>query len=224
MSALRHFFEYMSSNESADADKPKQPKLTLTEDDLAKIPHTEPPKVATRAEVEQALKKFLEELAKAQKNKNNVVRSTDKVWQADVALHEGLTDDGRGPFTPTGGDGHDYEAADLAGKIAGQLPDTIPIENYKKFLKLTAKDTALPGSTTDQIRKKYEEARDRIVAKLPEKVRGLAKKGMDLAVEKGLPYVADAALKGAGVSSDVEGEMKKAVEDYAKKITGDKSQ
>ena len=44
-----------------------------------------------------------------------------------------------------------------------------------------------------------------------------------MAVEKGVPYVADAALKGAGVGSDVEGEMKKAVEDYAKKITGDKS-
>jgi hypothetical protein len=70
------------------------------------------------------------------------------------------------------------------------------------------------------LHKKYEEARDRIVAKLPEKVRGLAKKAMDAAVEKGVSFVADAALKGAGINDEAEGEMKQAVEDYIKKVTG----
>ena len=43
---------------------------------------------------------------------------------------------------------------------------------------------------------------------------------MDAAIEKGIPFVADQALKALGVDSKIEGEMKKAVEDYAKKITG----
>src|SRR5262249_20089403 len=123
---------------------------------------------------------------------------------------------------PKGGDGKEYDAGELASKIAGQLPDTIPIENYNRFLKLKATDTVLPGSLTDQIRKKYEESRDAIVAKISkkfgDKIGSLAKKGMDAAVEKGVSYVADKALEEAGVDSS---EMKKAVDDYIKKITGD---
>jgi hypothetical protein len=92
---------------------------------------------------------------------------------------------------------------------------------------LKAVDTPSAGSTTDQLRRKYEETRDKIVAKVSkefgDKVGELAKKGMDLAVEKGVPYVADQALKGAGVSPEVQGQMSKAVEDYLGQITSDKS-
>ena len=204
-------------------DKAKTPNLHPSDDDMRKIANKEARKVVPRAEVEQALKKFLGELAVAQKSKNNAVKSTDKVWQADVALHYNLENDVNGPITPKGGDGKDYDAGELARKIAGQLPDTIPIENYNRFLKLRAVDTALPGSTTDQIRKKYEETRDGIVSKISkkfgDKIGKLAKKAMDAAVEKGVSYVADKALEEAGVNSD---EMKKAVDDYIKKVTGGK--
>jgi hypothetical protein len=204
-------------------DKPKTPNLRPSDEDLKKIADKEPRKCVPRAEVEEALKKFLGELAVAQKSKHNAVKSTDKVWQADVALHQNLENDVNGPITPKGGDGKEYDAGELASTIAGQLPDTIPIENYNRFLKLKPTDTVLPGSTTDQIRKKYEEARDGIVAKISkkfgDKIGGLAKKAMDAAVEKGVSYVADKALEDAGVNSD---EMKKAVDDYIKKVTGDK--
>src|SRR5262249_50384746 len=140
-----------------------------SDDDLRKIADKDARKVVPRSEVEQALKKFLGELAVAQKSKHNAVKSTDKVWQADVALHQNLENDVNGPITPKGGDGEEYDAGELASKIAGQLPDTIPIENYNRFLKLTPTDTVLPGSTTDQIHKKYEEARDAIVAKISKK-------------------------------------------------------
>ena len=220
MSSLRAFNEAMGPQNQGPASAKRPPNLRLSDEQLEKIPHKEPPKEVTRAEVQQALQKFLDDLALSQKNQHQTVRSTDKVWQADVILHQDLTDDARGPYTPKGGNGHDYDTADLASKIAGQLPDTIPIANYNKFLKLTAKDTILPGSTTDQLHKKYEETRDKIVAKLPEKVRDLARKGMDMAIEKGIPYAVDAALKGAGINSDAEGEMKKVVEDYTKKMTG----
>jgi hypothetical protein len=76
---------------------------------------------------------------------------------------------------------------------------------------------------TDQVQKKYKEWRDDIAGKLPEKVRKYAKDGMDMVVEKGLPYVLKEGIKKLGVPSDLEGEVKKAVEDYAKKITDDKS-
>jgi hypothetical protein len=204
--------------------KAKTPDLRLSKEQADKILDAEPPKSVTRAEVEKALKKFLADLAIAQKSKHNAVRSTDKVSQVDIALHQGLADDAKGPYTRTGGDGKDYDAGELASKIAGQLPDTIPMENYRRFLKLTPTDTVLPGSTTDQIRKKYEEERDSIVAKVSqkfgEKVGKLAKKAMDAAVEKGVSFVADKALQEAGVDS---GEMKKAVDDYVKKAIGDKS-
>src|SRR5580765_7241402 len=67
--------------------KPKTPNLRPSDEDMRKIADKEPRKVVPRAEVEQALKKFLGELAVAQKSKHNSVKSTDKVWQADVALH-----------------------------------------------------------------------------------------------------------------------------------------
>jgi hypothetical protein len=198
------------------------PNLTLSDDDLRAIVG-DGPDVVKRDKVEDALKKFLEDLGKAQKHQDHVVTSTDKVWVADATLHAGLTDDAKGTYTPIGGDGQAYQAADLAHKIAQQLPDTIPGANYRKFLKLVPKDTPVgPGTITDQIRRKYEEERDKIISKLPEKVRKLAKKGMDAAIEHGLPYAADAAMKAAGVPSDVEDAMKKVVEDFAKKVTGDK--
>ncbi len=216
----------LSMRKDGDA-QPKTPNLRLSDQQIANIPHKEPPKCVTRAEVEKALKKFLEDLATAQKSKHNAVRSSDKVWQADAALHQGLTDDASGPITPKGGDGKDYDADELAAKIAGQLPDTIPIENFNRFLKLKPTDTVLPGSTTDQIRKKYEEKRDSIAAKITQKfgetAGKLAKKAMDAAVEKGVGFVADQALKGAGVPADAQDEMKKAVDDYVKKATGDNS-
>jgi len=202
--------------------KDKKPNLTLSDDDLRVIVGDGPDAVK-RDKVEDALKKFLSDLGKAQKHQDNVVTSTDKVWVADATLHAGLKDDANGTYTPVGGDGQSYQAADLAHKIAQQLPDTIPGANYRKFLKLVPKDTPVgPGTITDQIRRKYEEERDRIISKLPEKVRKLAKKGMDAAIEHGLPYAADAAMKAAGVPSDVEEAMKKVVEDFAKKITSDK--
>jgi hypothetical protein len=207
----------------ADAAAAHGPRLRLTDEEIENIPHKEPPRVVTRDQVQQALQKFLEDLATAQKSKHHAVRSTDKVWQADVTLHLGLTDDISGPYTPRGGDGRDYDVADLAARIARQLPDSIPIANYNNFLKLKPTDTSLPGSITDQLRKKYEEKRDEIVARLPEKVRKIAREAMDLAIEKGVTYVVDAALKGAGINSDAEGEMKQAVQNYLKKITGDDS-
>jgi predicted Fe-Mo cluster-binding NifX family protein len=102
--------------------------------------------------------------------------------------------------------------------IAALLPDEIPKANYHKFLKLKAQDTALPGSLAEQLHKKYEETRDQIVSKLPKKLQKLAKEGMDLAVEKGVSYAADQALKAAGLPSDVEEGMKKVVDDYLKQV------
>jgi len=46
---------------------------------------------------------------------------------------------------------------------------------------------------------------------------------MDMVLERGLPYVLDEGMKKLGVPSNLEGEVKKAIEEYGKKITEDKS-
>jgi outer membrane protein OmpA-like peptidoglycan-associated protein len=199
----------------------KKPDLTLDLDDLEKIPHTPPSKTVKREEVKKALEKFLLDVGKVQKHKDNVVTSSDKVWQADMTLHKDVNSP-LGPYTPTGGDKKSYQASELAEKMAQRLPDEIPKENFEKFLKMTPTETELPGSVTDQIRKKYEEKRDGIVNKLPKKLQGIAKKGMDAAISKGIPYVLDQALKETDLPEGVEDAMKKIVEDYTKEITGDK--
>ena len=208
---------------AAPADeKPRQPNLRLTDEDLAKIPHREPSKTVPRAEVEAALKTFLEGLAKAQKNNKDLdVKSTDKVWQADMTLHKDLPGE---LFTPKAGDGRLYQPADLARKIAQLLPDEIPRANFDNFLKLKATDTLLPPDTiVGQLHKKYAETRDAIAAKLPKKIQKYAKSAMDMVVEKGAAYVLDKGLDELDIPSDLKDGVKKVVEDYVKQIAEGKS-
>ena len=208
----------ISAGQTSAATSPPQPPKVV---DLTKAAEQAAKDVVgtstdvPRDQVERALKKFLHDLGTAQKSKT-AVRTTDKVWMAESALRQGL------PGVPVvvRGESRDYDPDDLAHKIAVQLPDTIPGANYLAFLKLKPVDIAEAGSITDQLHKKYEEERDAIIRKLPKEIQGLAKKAMDAAVEKGVIFVADQALKAGGVNSKIEGEMKKAVEDYVKKVTG----
>jgi outer membrane protein OmpA-like peptidoglycan-associated protein len=200
---------------ATDAPLPHAPAVPLGGDKAAeKVVGTNTD--VSRATVEKALKEFLHDLAKTQKTKT--VRATDIVWTAEGVLRRNLTDAGE-PVVKRG-DTTDYDPDELAAKIAGQLPDAIPRKNFDEFLKLKPREVPDAGSTTDQLRRKYEEKREEIVRKLPKAAQGPARKAMDAAVEKGVPFVADKALKGLGIDSTVEGEMKKAVEDYAKKVTG----
>ncbi len=203
----------------------KKIKLTLTQDDLAKIPHREPAKNVSRAEVQQALKAFLEDLAKAQKNNRDLdVKSTDKVWQADVTLHEGLQE-ATVPYTPTGGDGHLYQPADLAAKIAACLPDEIPGANFEKLQKMKPKETELsPDTITGQLHKKYAETRDAIASKLPKRIQKYAKSAMDMVIQKGAAYVLEKGLDELDIPSDLKDGVKKVVEDFVKKSTEGKSE
>ncbi|MCI0683015.1 MAG: OmpA family protein [Gemmataceae bacterium] len=187
------------------------------------------PKEVSRAEVQKELEKWLTDLAKSQNNnKDQDVKSTDIVWQADSALHFNLPSAMNQYTKKEGGDGQLYRPADLARKIAEPLPDTIPEKNFEKFKKLKPVNYQAPPKTiTGQLRKKYHEQRDKIIDKLPKWVpdwaKEKAKAAMDAAVEKGVDFVLDKALTEAGIDGNAEKEMNKAVEEYVKKVTGDES-
>jgi outer membrane protein OmpA-like peptidoglycan-associated protein len=76
---------------------------------------------------------------------------------------------------------------------------------------------------TEMVQKKWKEWKNDIASKLPKKARDYAKKAMDMVLEKGLPYVLDQGIKELGVPSDIEEQVKNAAEEFAKKVTDDKS-
>jgi hypothetical protein len=168
-----------------------------------------------RRQVEDALKEFLSQLAKAQKTAT--VKVSDKVLSVERVLHDGLGADS--PPLLKSGDSRDYEPADLARKIADALPDALPAANMAVFRRLRPVEFADAGGMTDQIRRKYEEERDKLLLRLPESIRGVAKKAIESAVEKGVPFAAGQIFSGLGAGSGIQNDVKKFVADWAKKVT-----
>jgi len=180
--------------------------------------------------VEQELKKWLQKLGKAQNHKDDKVRSTTVVRLAEERLHgRGYPpgeDDNLKAITPTDGDQQDYSVSDLTRKIIEKLPPKgIAKKNFEHFKKLAAEDVKLPPKTvTGQLNKKFHELRDKLVSKLPKAVQPWAKKGIDKLIEKGRDYAIDKVIEEVGVPENLKGEVKKALEDYLKKITEDESE
>jgi hypothetical protein len=151
-------------------DKPpddKKPNPTLGEKapeiDVSTIPIPEPPEpqepqepppeMVSRDDVEQALSDFLTKLGQSQGRKDKSVISTDKAWQADGKLHQGYSQGSY--YTKQGATIHDgkvFDAADLAGKIVGDLPPQIPKKNFDDFKKLRPTDTPEPKKDFDKFK------------------------------------------------------------------------
>ena len=165
-----------------------------------------------RDQVARALKDFLGKLAAGQKAKT--LKATGRAQVAEFTLRRDLPGE---PFVKNG-DQKDYAPDDLAAKIAANLPDRIPAANFSAFLKMKPVEETKPGSVTDQLHRKYEEERDKLVKKLPKSIQEAAKKAIDAAVEKGIPFVADEVL--GGLPSGVKDEAQKFVDEYTKRITG----
>ncbi|HXZ15883.1 MAG TPA: OmpA family protein [Roseiarcus sp.] len=165
-----------------------------------------------RDRVERALKDFLEKLAAGQKAKT--LKATGRAQVAEFTLRRDLPGE---PFVKNG-DQKDYPPDDLAAKIASDLPERIPAANFTAFLKMKPIEERKPGSVTDQLHRKYEEERDKLVKKLPKSLQDAAKKAIDAAVEKGIPFLAEQVL--GGLPSSVKDEAQKFVDEYTKKITG----
>jgi hypothetical protein len=104
--------------------------------------------------------------------------------------------------------------------MAEALPLNVPAGNVANFRKLKPVEVAGAGSITDQIHRKYEEERDRLIHRLPESIQGAAKKAIDMAIEKGVPFAADQIFPGLGAGSGLRDTTKQFVDEWSKKITG----
>jgi hypothetical protein len=169
-----------------------------------------------RQHVEDELNEFLTALGKAQKTKT--VRVTDKVLSVDRVLHDGLG--ANSPPLLKDGDTRDYEPADLARKMAGALPDPVPGGNVLSFRKLKPVEVAREGTVTDQLHRKYQEERDRLIHRLPKSIQGMAEKAIDAAVEKGIPLAAEQIFSGIGAGSGLQDDVKQFVGEWSKKVIG----
>ena len=165
-----------------------------------------------RDQVERQLAEFLQQVAQSQKSKT--VKATGRAQVAEFTLRRGL--DGQ-PYV-SAADTRDYEPDDLASKIAKNLPDKIPGANFVAFLKMKPVEEKKAGSVTDNLHEKYVEKRDELVKKLPKPLQEAARKAIDAAVEKGIPFVADKVLSGVGGS--LKDDVQQFVDQYTKKVTG----
>lgn len=209
-------------------DKDKKPDLTVKRDPNPPIPRPKPPETVKRAVVEQELTKWLQALGKSQGHKGGVVVATKTVRDAELRLHgnyPGGEPDNREPVTPPDGETIGHEADKVAQKIVQNLPDPVSKKNFDLFKKLKPEDVKLPPTTvTGQLNKKYHEIRDKLVGKLPKKIQPYVKKAIDKLIEKGRDYALDKVINEVGVPADLKDEVKKALEDYLKKITDDESE
>jgi hypothetical protein len=165
-----------------------------------------------RDQVERKLKEFLQELAKSQKSMT--IKASGRAQVAEFTLRKGV---GGQPYVKDG-DSKDYESDDLASKIAENLPDKIPGANFVAFLKMKPVEEKKAGSVTDKLHEKYLEKRDELVKKLPKSLQEAARKAIDAAVEKGIPFVADKVLSGVG--GNLKDDVQQFVDQYTKKVTG----
>jgi hypothetical protein len=129
-----------------------------------------PPLTVSRKTVRDALRDWLLELGKTQKlnAREADVLSTSRVYVAEETLNgRPLGEDTGGmSITPPNGDGRAYRAADLADRIANNLPDEIPRVNFDNFLKMHAREAPADKSTTQQIRDKLDEKADEVLSKV----------------------------------------------------------
>jgi hypothetical protein len=167
---------------------------------------------APRDQVERKLTEFLQELAKSQKS--TTIKASGRAQVAEFTLRKGV---GGQPYVKDG-DTKDYEPDDLASKIAKNLPDKIPGANFVAFLKMKPVEDKKAGSVTDKLHEKYLEKRDELVKKLPKSLQEAARKAIDAAVEKGIPFVADKVLSGVG--GNLKDDVQQFVDQYTKKVTG----
>src|SRR5262245_58899325 len=126
----------------------------------------EPPEMVSRDEVEEALKKWLIDLGKAQKVKTrDSVLTTSRVHVAEETLlgRPAGEEIDRPPITPFDGDGRGHDAAELDRQIAQNLPDEIPKKNFDNYKKLRPVEAPVEKSIPDAIRDKLDEKADEVL-------------------------------------------------------------
>lgn len=207
-----HMPKGLHMRDEGDGRPPKDP---LHRDDAAKHVVGDDTDVP-RAQVERLLKDWLTALGGNQPNMKGKVRASDIVAEAERRLRKGLAVN---PVMPRG-DNKDYEPGALAKQITNNLPDKVPAANVADFRNMTTHDAPKERTNTEALHDKYVEEREALLKKLPESVREYAKKGLDAAVEKGLPYALDQGLGAANIGSKLQGEVKDFADKWAKKITG----
>jgi hypothetical protein len=177
-----------------------------------------PKKPMTKDEFVKEVTDFLKELAKQQGSTDGKVKSTDKVWQVDIAVNQGLGGT-RGP-TKRGGEGGLYDPAELARKITKDLPDPVPEENVKRLRRLKPIDVPVDLTLKDHLHKKWKEFQGKVhkviddLPVLPQKAKDYLKKKFDEAVKDGAEWILDKALEEVEKEVKVPEDVKKKIKEY----------
>jgi hypothetical protein len=199
------------------APPPKPPPPTKKPDLTPKLPDA--PDTVPRAQVERALKDFLEEVRQSQGGPK--VRASPKVHTAGRTLSEDLDDARQNIDSFLLNNKGEFEPGDLAKRIADLLPDHIPGKNYRNFLKLKTTDTSgqKPKTLTEKLSEKVrEEIRD-FAGTLPKSIQGPAEKLITTAIEKGSVALADKGIAQLTGDSKIQNAVHKFVDEYVKKLT-----
>lgn len=132
-----------------------------------------PPETVSRAEAEAELARWLARLRKAQKlvKRNDSVRYTSRVRWAEETLHgrkgSGGEDDGRPPRNDgPDGDGKDYEVSELAGAIAGNLPEQVLKKHVDNLKKVSTLEPDQQKTLIENVRRKIDKEADRVLEDL----------------------------------------------------------
>jgi outer membrane protein OmpA-like peptidoglycan-associated protein len=205
--------------------KDKQPNLNVPDKIKDQILNEKPkaPKPTTKDEFVTKVTDFLKELAKRQGSSDGKVTSTDKVWQVDMKVNQGLG----GPRGPTkrGGEGGRYDPGKLAEQITKDLPDPVPEELVKGFPgKLRPTDEPVDLTLKDHLHKKWKEVQGKIhkfiddLPILPKKAKDFLKEKFDEAVKKGAEWILDQAMGQVNLPEEAKKKLKEYYQKHMKEI------
>jgi hypothetical protein len=167
-----------------------------------------------RAKVEQELTEFLTGLQHDQGGRS--VKLGDRVRLAGNALTKGLPCQRKMEtmLMQLQQQGTSFVPAELAKKMAAELPDTIPAENFDALTQMSPKEVGKPEhlSVAGALAKVLSPTVHKALGFLPPDIRKAIEKAMEDAVAAGVAGLVDAALSNSQLDDQTKTAIENAVE------------